>query len=691
MKIKALIVVLAMFLGISILTVFAAADTGLCNSDGDCNDGNSSTFDQCINPGTVISECRNILVNCASDLDCGGNVFVDGSFCSNGDTYRNFLNSTCVNPGVPESFCIAEVSPQLVEMCTVGCSDGMCTVENITCNNNLECDDGNNLTFDQCINAGTVTSECRNTEVNCFVDSDCGTSGFIGGEFCSNGNVSRLFQSFSCNNGGTTDSFCVSEVNQTSVQMCTSGCDGGLCIIPSICGNGVLETGEQCDDNNFMNGDGCSSSCNLEPIACNFDVDCDDNQTLTFDQCINGGTVASECSHTSINCASDLDCGSNGFVGGGFCSNNSVTKLFQTFSCQNAGTMGSFCNNSLEQQTINVCSSLCSQGVCVQPTCSFDSDCNDNTNSTIDMCINPGTVQSSCSHEDIIPPQVENLSVSITRPTNNERIPFNQSIPLAYDITRNASSCSYLVDSSLPLEVPGCLNTTFSTSGGSHNITVIVIFSDNSSMNDTHSFFVDLSPPNIILESPINGSMLNSTAVLLKFTASDQDGINYCDIWNNFGGTFVKERTLTNISSGVEHSISYNLPNGGYKWNVFCLDEFSHGTFAASDYVFNVVIPQNVTPSGNGGSSGGGSHGSAFFTEEERCLYEDCRNVNKTTVYYEPLPNVVNKSVSSKVLLNEISGDSYESGLSGISLFLIIFLALGIILLILLIVMLSKG
>jgi len=40
-------------------------------------------------------------------------------------------------------------------------------------------------------------------------------------------------------------------------------------LIPAVCGNGILETGvnEQCDDNNTMNGDGCSSTCQLEPEA----------------------------------------------------------------------------------------------------------------------------------------------------------------------------------------------------------------------------------------------------------------------------------------------------------------------------------------------------------------------------------------------------------------------------------------
>src|SRR3989304_6423125 len=37
-----------------------------------------------------------------------------------------------------------------------------------------------------------------------------------------------------------------------------------------ICGNGVIESGEQCDDDNLINNDGCSSTCTTEtPASCN--------------------------------------------------------------------------------------------------------------------------------------------------------------------------------------------------------------------------------------------------------------------------------------------------------------------------------------------------------------------------------------------------------------------------------------
>jgi cysteine-rich repeat protein len=42
------------------------------------------------------------------------------------------------------------------------------------------------------------------------------------------------------------------------------GCSATCTIEVAVCGNGYVEVGEQCDDGNLVNGDGCSSACVCE-------------------------------------------------------------------------------------------------------------------------------------------------------------------------------------------------------------------------------------------------------------------------------------------------------------------------------------------------------------------------------------------------------------------------------------------
>ena len=43
------------------------------------------------------------------------------------------------------------------------------------------------------------------------------------------------------------------------------GCDAN-CTLPA-CGNGILDTGEKCDDGNALNGDGCDATCTISALA----------------------------------------------------------------------------------------------------------------------------------------------------------------------------------------------------------------------------------------------------------------------------------------------------------------------------------------------------------------------------------------------------------------------------------------
>jgi cysteine-rich repeat protein len=57
-----------------------------------------------------------------------------------------------------------------------------------------------------------------------------------------------------------------------------------------VCGNGIVETGEQCDDGNTANDDGCSSICLLEALL----PDCGDDFIDIGEQCDDGNTLSGD-------------------------------------------------------------------------------------------------------------------------------------------------------------------------------------------------------------------------------------------------------------------------------------------------------------------------------------------------------------------------------------------------------------
>jgi len=109
----------------------------------------------------------------------------------------------------------------------------------------------------------------------------CGNSLIEGVEQCDTANFNGLTCSdFGYNSGNLLCPTCLID---------TSGCyntgGGG-----AICGNSIKEAGEQCDDGNKSNGDGCSSGCRLENWKCGNGIiegaeECDDGNVNTGDGC----------------------------------------------------------------------------------------------------------------------------------------------------------------------------------------------------------------------------------------------------------------------------------------------------------------------------------------------------------------------------------------------------------------------
>lgn len=62
-----------------------------------------------------------------------------------------------------------------------------------------------------------------------------------------------------------------------------------ISVTVTLCGNNVVDAGEQCDDNNLVNGDGCNNACQTEALCgngvLNAGEQCDDSNTNNGDGC----------------------------------------------------------------------------------------------------------------------------------------------------------------------------------------------------------------------------------------------------------------------------------------------------------------------------------------------------------------------------------------------------------------------
>ena len=382
----------------------------ICNNNNDCNDNNSSTTDICLNPGTTNSSCQH-----NPNSVCGNGIKEGNEQCDDGNTNNNdscsnlclIQNITCSN----DSQCDDD-NTNTEDIClNPGTVNSMCKHNPIVCNNDGQCNDGNSSTLDKCNNPGTTGSFCTNTPFNCGSNAQCGTTGFIGGEFCSDNGVMKNFQTSTCNNPNTSNSFCTVDVAPEQVSQCSFACfNGGTCIRcnensdcndnnssttdmcnnsntlnsfctnnpNAVCGNGIKEGNEQCDDGNTNNNDACSNSCKTQTITCTTDNQCNDSNGLTLDKCLNPGTNTSSCSHIPIDCSNNNDCDDN---------NSSTIDV-----CTNPGTVNSIC-----EYTTVACMTNTDCGTDGFVGSNFCSGNNVSGNFKKFTCSNPGTASSSCS------------------------------------------------------------------------------------------------------------------------------------------------------------------------------------------------------------------------------------------------------------------------------------------------------
>ena len=83
----------------------------------------------------------------------------------------------------------------------------------------------------------------------------------------------------------------------------------------STCGDGVLDSGEECDDSNNVSGDGCSADCEDEALCGDGEPDpgeeCDDGNTDDGDGCSAECTFESPCGDGDVDEGEECDDGNN--------------------------------------------------------------------------------------------------------------------------------------------------------------------------------------------------------------------------------------------------------------------------------------------------------------------------------------------------------------------------------------------
>ncbi len=282
-----------------------------CFSSSECNDNNTMTIDECINPGSSQSSCRNTLLNCISNSDCGFSGFLGNEFCSSSNLNRLYQNSTCINPGSFDSFCSIQVSQLLTTSCQFGCQNNSCTSFPIACHSNSDCNDQNLLTTDICNNHGTQNASCsHNFPIACSRNADCGDSS-MSSLYCGI-NVTYVNVTFNeCFNPGSPLSYCSSTFVRLINNTCPFGCQNNSCLsapnITNITNQSIINQTlvpfnvtilSPSNGQSFILNSSIPLLFNISGNATNCFYNLDNSQNITLPNCSNSSFLASLGNHS---------------------------------------------------------------------------------------------------------------------------------------------------------------------------------------------------------------------------------------------------------------------------------------------------------------------------------------------------------------------------------------------------------
>jgi hypothetical protein len=413
--------------------VFVPAPDAACDSDEDCDDGNSCTTDTCdVELGCVHeaivpccapdqceieNECFNndeenpdnscaicLVVVATDDWSAQDETECDDeSACTSGDTC---VDRECV--GVARdcsdgNHCTDDICDEESGECSwpansAPCSDGnACTVgdacENGSCADGkdpLICDDSNTCTSEVCDPAigcvlvpddtqscddgdsCTITDMCVDGICAGLEDNSCDDDNLCTADFCGpDGCDHSSLEEYCGDTNVCTDDGCDPELGCV-YGFNTNPCDdGSVCTIADGCGGGVCRgTSVYMEDENPCTDDGCDSISG--PFSVNNDDRCDDDNVCTVgDACTDGGCVSG---------TDELNCDD-----GNVCTDNACDSAEGCVAVNNEAT----CDDG------NLCTDgdSCESGICIgAPT-----SCDDGRDCTIDLC----DLEEGCTHRVI--------------------------------------------------------------------------------------------------------------------------------------------------------------------------------------------------------------------------------------------------------------------------------------------------
>ncbi|MBW2458147.1 MAG: DUF4215 domain-containing protein [Deltaproteobacteria bacterium] len=333
-------------------------------------------------------------LNCVIDGDVADTEQCDDGNQVSGDGCENDCSWTCTQGTIKgDEYCDDDDLCNGVETCgedhacTTGtsaedgtecgtdmiCKDGVCGDDvcgDLFVSDSEDCDDGNVTDGDGC---DDCEFSCVSSDPNACEPADpCEGQGTCDDNThtCSPG--TPLSDGTPCG----TDAYCL----------------GGQCI-PALCGNGTLDPGEDCDDNNLVDGDGCEHDCTLSCV--NPANDCPQPPVCQLAQCSQAHVceTAPDPNQDGNTCGTNLVCNNGACIAPSAVCGNGILET------------GEDCDFGTSNGPNTGCELTCAFSCTIQPdscpdtnTCNGTETCGQVTvNGSTGQACSPGTALANCT------------------------------------------------------------------------------------------------------------------------------------------------------------------------------------------------------------------------------------------------------------------------------------------------------